>query len=68
MKLRQFVQNLNVLLEECPESAEFEVITADDDEGNAFHPVNYEPSAGTFTDGEFDADTPIEDYNAICVN
>ena len=65
MKLKEYVENLTKLLNDRPETAEFDVLTSIDDEGNGFNLVDCLPSVGTYTDGEFqDENKP----NAICVN
>ena len=41
MKLKEFVDNLNNLMRERPETAEFDVVTSIDDEGNGYNLVYY---------------------------
>lgn len=66
MKFKEFVKNLNNTLKEHPETAEFDVVTSIDDEGNGFNIVHFEPSIGHYEDNEFQ--TEGNDPNAICVN
>ena len=67
MKFKEYVERLNKLLEERPETAGFDVITSSDDEGNQYNPVYYGPSVGAYDEDEkgFDED---EKPNAVCVN
>jgi len=65
MKLREFVDNLTKLMGERPETAEFDVVTSQDDEGNGFSLVYYEPVIGNYKDGEFTSEVEV---NAVCVN
>jgi hypothetical protein len=63
----QFIENLNNLIKEMPECADFDVVTSKDDEGNGFSPVHYEPQIGSY-DKE---DREFKEYkkpNAVCVN
>ena len=76
MKLKEFTENLNKILNENPEYADLEVITATDDEGNGYNGVYYSPIVGDWTeDDEFIARRNKEDFDAhgyeikvICVN
>lgn len=84
MTLKDYVVQLAKFIEENPESADYTVITAIDDEGNGFNPVYFGPSVGHFNDEEFYSVESIaelqeesvsdgyepEDYplNAVCVN
>lgn len=67
MKLKQFIENLNKLLQERPETAEFDVVTSKDDEGNGYNLVYYDPSVGhyDFEEKEFYEE---KELNAVCVN
>lgn len=67
MKLKEFVDNLTTLMSERPETAEFEVVTSRDDEGNGYDLVYYTPTVGNYCsdDKEF---TPEPELNAVCVN
>jgi len=66
MKLKEYLEKLNKMVEETPMLLTLDVITSKDDEGNGYNQVHYEPTAGWFEDGDFDnTDTEI---NAVCVN
>ena len=67
MNFKTYVENLNKLLEERPETAEFNVVTSKDDEGNGYNLVYYEPTVGNYDqkEREFKAEVKI---NAVCVN
>lgn len=70
MNITDYAKHINKLAEEFPDA---KVVYAQDEEGNSFHPVAYDPSAGKYKDREF---TPrdSEDFgkkgkvNAICIN
>lgn len=72
MKLKDYVKKLQELAEKLPD---LEVVYAVDEEGNAFHPVLWEPSLGHYID-EDSGFVPIDDIedpeeeivNAVCVN
>lgn len=66
MNLKTFVANINKLLQDHPEAAEFEVITSIDDEGNGFNRVHFEPGIGEYCDNEFNDETSKP--NAVCLN
>jgi|TARA_Y100000310_G_scaffold127848_3_gene126991 hypothetical protein len=72
MKLKDYVENLNKLLKERPEMAEYLVVTSKDDEGNEFNEVCFDPTVGCYyEDGkEFIEEYPFVDSkpNAVCVN
>ena len=75
MTLKQYIEMLQKFVEENPETSEFEVIYAEDDEGNGFGTIAYSPSKGVFVDGEFytesnlaDEDYQPSDMNAVCIN
>ena len=67
MNFKQYVDGLNRKLEKHPESAEYQVVTSIDDDGNGFNVVNYAPSFGNYDkdNKEFDGGG---DINAVCVN
>lgn len=67
MKLRDFLLQINKIVEEDPKNLELEVIYSIDDEGNAFHKIAFTPSLGYYDNdlGEFDQDHYV---NAICIN
>ena len=67
MKLKEFSENISKLLEDRPETAEFDVVTSADDEGNGYSLVHYSPSVGNYDeeDKEFTEETKL---NAVCIN
>lgn len=66
MKLKEYIEGLNELVEQNPEALEMEVCSSADDEGNYFNPVHFGPTLGEMTDGEFDQET--ETPNTVCIN
>ena len=44
MKLKDYLEKINKLIEENPEAAEFNVMYSMDDEGNGYCYVYYDPS------------------------
>ena len=74
MKLRQYLDELNELVEENPAALEYEVVYAKDDEGNGFEETHYGPSMGLFEGSEFtpadvlDEEDRVEDANSVCIN
>jgi hypothetical protein len=82
MKLKEYIEKLNKLIVENPESLEMDVITSSDDEGNSYNEVHFAPSLGRLDeDGEFDpldleegedqycGDASITDEcNVVCLN
>lgn len=67
MKLKQFTENLNKLMEERPETADFDVVTSIDDEGNGFNLVYYNPQVGHYDSNEKEFYQEKE-VNAVCIN
>ena len=69
MKLKEYIEVLNQMIEKDPSLLKFEVITSIDDEGNGFNPVNYYPAIGKYNrkNREFAAENS-ETHNAICLN
>jgi len=80
MKLKQYIENLQKLAKENPESLDMDVVYAADDEGNGYQKVVYAPTLGNLNgdfsgefysveslreDGEEEEDYPI---NAVCIN
>ena len=76
MTLREYLQHLSKLVKENPEAWEYEVVYSTDDEGNAFHSVEYNPSIGNFSEAEQDFIERSDSYfvdeemkeNAVCIN
>lgn len=77
MKLEQYIDTLQQLVDKNPAAKDYTVIFSIDDEGNAFKEVHFEPSIGVFEeeDSEF-TDLDSEDFenyeptdvNAVCIN
>jgi hypothetical protein len=76
MNFKEYVESLQKLLKENPETANLEVIAAADDEGNDFNRVGYGPTLGHYSEeGDFTAEESYEVYdlhasdtNTICIN
>jgi hypothetical protein len=78
MILKEFLENINKMVEKDPSILELTVITSIDAEGNGFNELYYEPSIGVFEDDEFvgsDSEDFYDEYeyskeniNAICIN
>jgi hypothetical protein len=78
MTLREFLTNINKMVEENPTILDLTVISASDAEGNGFSEVHYEPSIGVYSENEFhqlNEDEDFDDYgytsddiNSICIN
>jgi hypothetical protein len=67
MKLKEYVENLNKLIVERPETADFDVVTSRDDEGNGFNLVYCAPTVGCYDAEEKEFTEEIK-VNAVCVN
>lgn len=78
MKLQQFLNTINQMVEDHPSLLDLDVVTSNDDEGNQFNIVYYEPSAGLYdsSEREFISEEQFEEWdlpkdtkpNAICIN
>lgn len=82
MKFKEYLENLNKLAQEKPETLEMVVVYAKDDEGNGFQEVHYTPTVGNYDPedswGGFTSEANIkeepEEYdedieiNSICIN
>ena len=77
MKLNEFLDNINKMVENDPNLLELTVVTAIDSEGNGFEEVYYTPSPGVYIKREFhqlnddeedDYGYTVDDINAICIN
>lgn len=70
MKLGQYIEHLQAV--EHTHGSDLLVVYAIDEEGNAFHPVHYAPSAGQFDekDNAFWQLQPDakEKINSVCIN
>ena len=70
MKLKDYLEELNKIVKEKPESLEWKVVYAKDDEGNGYQTVSYLPSYGSF-DGEDFYDRYVEEAlgeKVVCLN
>lgn len=75
MKLKNYIQHLEALLEKYPDA---DVIYAEDDEGNGYREIGFEPSPGFFKEGEFTSEARFNEFfdeyekrlevNVVCVN
>ena len=63
MKLKEYAALIQELAKKHPNA---KVISASDDEGNSFSEVQFNPTPGTFNDGEFDDEG--KKVNAVCIN
>lgn len=79
MKLKEFLENINKMVQDNPEILELTVVSSKDDEGNEFNKVHYNPAIGYFIeeDLEFISADQFEDFgdeseeliiNSICIN
>lgn len=75
MKLKEYLENLQKLVQENPEVLDYKVIYAIDDEGNRYQEVEFTPIIGIFEDREFIFKDHIEEWereeseiNSICIN
>jgi hypothetical protein len=73
MKFKEFAKNINKILKDFPESAEFDVVTSIDDEGNGFNAVYYDPGIGHYDSDQRDfiPEKQLEErkkINAVCLN
>ena len=81
MKFKDYVKGLQEFLEKNPKTAEMEVVTSIDDEGNGYNVVQFGPSIAQFHNmkdlclelvgfyEEEDEESPaLEDCNAVIIN
>jgi len=72
MKLKEWLDDLNAMIEKNPELLNYEICTSSDDEGNSYNAVYYNASTGIWTeDDEFISDENIGDETGakvICLN
>jgi len=79
MQLREYLEELNKIIQEHPEVLEYEVCYSIDDEGNEYNKVNYTPSLVEFDNVKNenrdlqklyleDEDKESTNYNAIIIN
>ena len=73
MTLKEYIDELNKLVERHPEALDRLVVYSTDAEGNCFYTVNYKPSLGMYSDSEleFREEQDVSAYHnipAICIN
>lgn len=71
MILKEFLENINKLVEENPSLLNKDVIYSIDDEWNEFKKVHYEPSLWFYEENDFIQSTDEEfewEINCICIN
>lgn len=72
MNLREYLKELQELVNKNPQALDYKVIYAKDDEGNEYSPVSYSPTVGFYDPEEwkFDVFPCFDDIvlNAVCVN
>lgn len=73
MKLKEFLKNINEMVEEDPTILEYDVVTCKDDEGNGYNIVFYDAHLGVWDEDErefYSSEDEIDpnDINAICLN
>ena len=69
MKLKEFMDNLKALIQDNPDTLNYDVVSSEDPEGNGYSLVSFNPSIGIYDEEDNDF-TPIniEQINAICIN
>lgn len=65
MKLSNYIKYLQSIEEVF--GGDLEVIYCEDDEGNYYSKVHYEPNVGTFIDGEFIQEESYK-VDCVCIN
>lgn len=77
MTLKNYIKNLQKIIDDNPEYAELDVIYSKDDEGNGYQHVTYEPCIGINQDGgaynvEFEGydedEHELDEINCVCIN
>lgn len=66
MKLKQFLENLDLLVALNPEYLELDVVYAIDEEGKGYNMVFNDPCVGELDDGDFFDET--DNPKVICIN
>lgn len=67
MKLKEYLKEINKLVEKNPDLLEREIVYSKDDESNGYQKVLYTPTTGTMHDNEFYEDSD-DDEKVICIN
>jgi len=83
MNFKEYVESCKYILKTFPETAGYLVVSSEDDEGNGFGEVFFNPTIGEYKDGEFRSlgDDEIDDSdfpdtfrgsefkaNSVCIN
>lgn len=68
MKLKEFIDTLNEMVEANPKLLEFDVVYSSDSEGNYYDHVFYTPTVGNFTNDFENIFDESKKPNAICIN
>jgi hypothetical protein len=76
MKLNEYISKLTAFVKEHPETENYDVVCAIDDEGNGFNPVIYSPTIGSYQghqdfiglDDFEELGLTVNDRNAVCIN
>jgi hypothetical protein len=77
MTLRDFLSEVNKLVEERPEVLDFRVMKASDEEDNSYNLVYYEPTVGCYDEenGNFISEESykelfmgLDQSNTVCLN
>jgi hypothetical protein len=71
MKVKEYLQDLLLMVKLNPKIEEFDVIYSSDDEGNDFKPVIFSPTLMEVVDEKdvnLNVKTDSENPNALCIN
>lgn len=68
MKFKDYLEKLNKIAKDIPESLDYAVVYSIDEEGNSFKNVEFNPSTGVFEEDESSFIATTKKRNAICIN
>ena len=71
MKLKKFLEALELMIKSNPKILELDIVYSIDDEGNEFKKVYFEPTIGIYNEDEglfYTEDVQNSYINAICIN
>lgn len=75
MKLREYLEELNTMVQERPEILDYELVYSSDDEGNYYHKIFYTPGIGYFSEDYVYYEEGGEEFvefeftpNVVCMN
>jgi hypothetical protein len=74
MLLKEYIENLQKIVERNPEYENLEVVYSVDDEGNGYGGINYTPTLGFWNEDDNFISADSEDFNegdpinVICIN